>query len=183
MNFKLVRFVYLAISLIIASFFLIVGIFSMFLPWSSFLREGIIQFILEHTLIFFFFGLGFALIGLSLMIYTLIHTRHRYTHIQTGARAITLDENIIHQYLEDYWKTHFPQSHVPFTLSIKKRSLEIAADLPSLPLADQKNFLEHVKDDFTDLFANTLGYPYEVHLLASFQTDPHTKDTLKQAQE
>lgn len=169
MNFKLTRFLHLLISFIIGSFFFIFGAFSTALPWSSYLQAATIQLILKHTLLFFFFGLGFILIGLSIIIYTFINTRHRYIHLRTGAQAITLDENIIHQYLEAYWQEHFPQSHVPFSLSLKKHSLQIVADLPSLSLADQKIFLERVKHDFTDLFSQTLGYPYDVNLIASFQ--------------
>lgn len=168
MNFKLSRFLSLAISFIIGSVFLIFGLFSAFLPWTPFLQTAATQFILKNTLIFLFFGLGFILIGLSMIIYALINTRHRYIHIQTGAQAITIDENIIHHYLETYWKEHFPQSHIPFNLTLKKRSIQIVADLPPLRLSDQKAFLERIKHDFHELFTNTLGYPYDVHLFANF---------------
>jgi len=171
MSFKLGRFFYLAISFIIGSFFFIIGAFSIILPWSPFLKNVTAQFVLENTLILSLFGLGFALIGLSIVIYTLLKTRHRYVQVRAGALSVILDENVIHQYLESYWQKHFPKSHVPFSLSFKKHSLQIIADLPSLPLSEQKLFLERVKQDFSDLFGRVLGYPYDVHLIASFQSD------------
>ncbi len=171
MSFKLGRFFYLAISFIIGSFFFIFGAFSIVLPWSSFLQTIATQFILENTLILSLFGLGFTLIGLSIVIYALLKTRHRYVHIRIGEWGVILDEKVIHQYLEAYWKKHFPKSHIPFNLSIKKHSLQIIADLPSLPLREQKLFLEQVKQDFNDLFGRVLGYPYDVHLIASFQAN------------
>lgn len=171
MSFKFSRFFYLITSFIIGSFFFIFGAFSIILPWSPYLQTITTQFILENTLILSLFGLGFALIGLSIVIYTLLKTRHRYVQIRTGELSVILDENIIHQYLEAYWQEHFPKSHVPFQLSFKKHSLQIVADLPFLPLSEQKSFLERVKQDFGDLFGRVLGYPYDVHFIASFQEE------------
>jgi hypothetical protein len=171
MSFKFGYFFYLAINFIIGSFFFIFGAFSIALPWSSFLQVMTTQFILAHNLILSLFGLGFTLIGLSIVIYTLLKTRHRYVHIRTGDLSVILDEDVICQYLEAYWKKHFPKSHVLFNLSIKKHSLQIIADLPFLSLSEQKTFLEQVKQDFNDLFGRVLGYPYDVHLIASFQAN------------
>jgi hypothetical protein len=169
MSFRV--FFYLAIRLIIGSFFFIFGAFSIILPWSQFLQSVTARFILEDTLILSLFGLGFVLIGLSLVIYTLLKTRHRYVQIRIGKQAIILDENVIRQYLETYWQEHFPQSHVLFDLSFKKQSLQVVADLPALPLSQQKIFLEQVKQDFNYLFEHLLGYPYDVLLIANFRKD------------
>jgi hypothetical protein len=174
MNFKLGRFFHLAISFIIGSFFFIMGAFGIILPWSPFLQKVSTQFILEHTLILSLFGIGFVLIGLSIVIYTLINTRHRYVHIRIGENTVSIDEQVIRQYLETYWLEHFPKLHIPFHLSLKKQSLQIIVDLPPLPLAEQKIFLERVKHDFSDLFGRLLGYPYDVHLIASFESDKVT---------
>src|SRR5262245_51155078 len=113
MSFKLGRFCYLAVSFIIGSFFFIVGAFSIILPWSPFLQNLTTQFILENSLVLSLFGLGFALIGLSIVIYTLLKTRHRYVDIKTGTKSVVLDENVIHQYLESYWEKHFPKLQIP----------------------------------------------------------------------
>lgn len=171
MSFKLARFFYLTISFVIGSFFFIMGAFSVILPWSLFLQKVTTQFILENTLVLSLFGLGFVLTGISLVIYTILHTRHRYIHIRTGKNSVMLDENVIRQYLEQYWLEHFPNTQVPFHLNFKKRSLQIVADLPFLPMSEQKAFLERVKDDFSDMFGRLMGYSYDVHLIASFQTD------------
>ncbi len=174
MNFKLGRFFYLAISFILGAFFFIFGAFGIILPWSPFLQTVTIQLIIENTLMLSLFGLGFVLIGISIVIYALLNSRHRYIHIRTGGQAITLDENIIQQYVEAYWQGHFPNIHVPFHLTFKRHSIQIVADLPALPLSEQKIFLVRLKHDFSDLFGRILGYPYDVHLIASFQTEKAT---------
>lgn len=157
--------------MVIGIFFLILGIFGTVIPWSPSMKEITANFFLENTLILFLFGLGFLLIGLSLLIYTFINLRHRYIHIKTGNHALLLDEAIVQHYLETYWKKHFPDTHVPFQIAVKKNSLQITAELPSMPLTDQKQFLEQVKEDFSDIFGNILGYPHDVNLFASFKNN------------
>lgn len=169
MNFRLNRFFNLAISFIIGGFFFIFGAFGIFLPWSTYLQSVITQFILHNTLIISLFGLGFVLSGLSLIIHTLLKTRYRYMQIRTGHFSVALDEKIIYQYIDLYWQKIFPYTQVSFELTLKKNELEIVAELPSLPLIEQKNLLEQIKLDFSDMFGRILGYPHDVHLIASFK--------------
>ena len=171
MNFKFGRFFYKAINYIIGTFFSILGIFNLILPWSSFLQKSLTKFIMGNTLLLSFFGLAFLLMGIAIFAYTFFRARPRYLHVQTGPQAVSIDEKLVHQYLDIYWKEHFPTSSIPFNLHIKKRALHIYADLPALPLSEQKMFLEGVKHDFSDLFQHVLGYPYDIHLFASFQKE------------
>lgn len=172
MNFKFRRFFHLVISFIIGAFFFTVGVFSIILPWSSHLLGSTIRFLTENTLILSLFGLGFALIGLSMVIYTFLNTRHRYAHIKTGSHATLIDENLIEQYLEAYWKERFPHQSIPFYLTIRKKSLQIVAHLPAVPEDEQHLLLESINHDFSSLFGDLLGYPNDVHFIASFDQAP-----------
>lgn len=169
MSFKCGRIISLLLSAIIGSFFIIFGVFSLILPWSSYFQEATTQFFLKNTLIFSLFGLGFVLMGLSLIIYTSLQTRHHFIEIRTGDFSVNLDENVIKQYLETYWQEQFPKSHIPFDLTFKKKFIQIVANLPPLQPSDQDQFLEKVKRDLNEMFSQFIGYPNEVHLIASFQ--------------
>ncbi len=168
MSFKLSQFFNFSIHFIIGSFFFILGILGMILPWSLYLQRVTTQFILDNTLIPSLFGLGFVLIGLSIVIYTFLRARIRYIHIKTGDFSVKVDEKVIYTLLESYWRGHFPSAQIPFTVTLKKYSIQIVADLPFLSLPDQKKFLEEAKQDLGKLFGQVLGYPYEVHLITSF---------------
>lgn len=170
MSFKLGRFFSLLISYITGSFFLVIGAFSMILPWSPFLQQETSRFLTEQTLILSLFGMGFALIGLSLVIYSILSTRHHCVIVRTGTLAVAVDEAVIHQYLEAYWEEQFPQSHISCQVKFKKHALQISADLPSLPPEEQRIFLEKVKHDFRELFGGLIGYPHDVHFIANFQS-------------
>ncbi|WP_068468208.1 hypothetical protein [Candidatus Protochlamydia phocaeensis] len=169
MSFKFARFLYLSINFILGTFFFIIGAFGIALPWSRFLQKAVILFISENTVMLSLFGLGFALIGLSIVIYTLLNTKRRYADIRIGSRSIAIDESLIDQYLKLYWKEHFPHQQVPFTISIRKHFLQVTAELPFIPESEQPLFLERVKHDFSDLFSRLLGYPHDVHFIASFE--------------
>jgi hypothetical protein len=171
MSFKLGRFFYLTISLVIGTFFLLLGAVSIALPWVTLLRDKIVQFILEGNLIFTLFGLGFFLIGLSILLYSLLSSKKQYVYLRTGNRSITLDEDLIQDYLETYWQERFPKHTIPSSFQIKKRAIHIKADFPFLPVLEQRAFLERIQHDFNDLFGRVLGYPHEIYLTASFQSN------------
>ena len=171
MSFNLSRLISSAIHFVIGPFFFILGIFGLLLPWSSFLQNLALQLILERPFILSLFGLGFVLIGLSIAAYTVLHSRHRTVRIRTGDLSIALDEKLIHESLEIYFQEHFPRIQIHFTLYLKKHSAEVVANLPPFSLAEQKIFLEQIKQGFNHLFGQVLGYPYDVHFIANFQSE------------
>ena len=177
MSFKMGRFFYLAISFILGAFFFIVGLFSIGLPWSPHLQQGTIKFFTESTLILSLFGLGFALIGLSIFIYAVLNTRRRYAFIKIGPYSVALDESLIQKSLEAYWQKHFPEQSIPFSLFVRKKSIQIVANFPSMHEAEQHGLLEKINQDFEALFGRILGYPHEVQLIASFESNNRTPGT------
>ncbi len=76
-----------------------------------------IQLILENAIILSIFGLSFTLIAF-LFTYAFLKTRQpSYLHIQTGHLGITLDENIVYQYLNLLAKK-LPKSTSPFQFKL-----------------------------------------------------------------
>ncbi len=168
MNFKFKRFFSLVVSFVLGAFFCLVGIIGLILPWSPGLQNSLINLIVNHTLILSLFGLGGIFIGFSLVIYAIFNKGRRYAFIKTGTKAVSIDENLIEQYLQMYWKKQFPQKQILFSFSIRQKSIQIIADLPFIPEAEQNQFLEKIQEDFTELFGNLLGYHNEIHFVAHF---------------
>lgn len=168
MSFKFGRFFSLISSFILGAFFCLIGIFGLILPWSTFLQGAATNLIMNHTLILSLFGLGLVLTGLSIVIYAVYNVGYRYVNIRIGDRSIVVDENLIEQYLQNYWKKIFPQHQIPFYISIRKNFIQIVADLPALPESDQEAFLEKIREDFSNLFSGVLGYRNEIDFIAHF---------------
>lgn len=158
------------------TFLFILGIFGIVLPWLPKIKKAIARFFLEDTVILTLFGLGFALIGFSVIFYAFFNMRRSYIFIRTGSHSIAVDAELVRQYLEIYWQKNFPDAQVPFEITLKKHVVRIVAELPSLPISGQKLLLEKVKEDFGNLFERLLGYTHEIHLYASFKPSPISGD-------
>lgn len=167
MSFKIGRYLYFTISSIVGIFFILLGICTLAIPSSASLRKGLVDVITNQTHIFILFGLAFFVVGLSIVIYSFAWIKKRYDHIQIKKGSVLVDEALVQQYLQAYWKEHF-KVPISSTVTIKKNSIQIIADFPSLPILEQKSFLERLQKDFVVLFDKTLGTSYDVELLASF---------------
>lgn len=173
MNFKFGRFFTLLINFILGTFFLIVGLVAILLPWFPDWQQAIIDFILNQHLILFLFGISFCLIGLSAFVYAFFSTQHQFISLETGNHAITVDESVIEAYLNSYFAKKFPQATIPFTFYLKKNVIQVQAHFPFLPIEEQKNFMETIQKELTQLFNELLGPSQTIDLIASF--DPSNK--------
>lgn len=160
---------YSLISFIIAIFFILLGIVNIMIPWSDEVRYSLVKFILEDSLAISLFGFAFVVVGVAIAINILLNTRRKYYQLKMGTKAIKVDEAVISQYLAHYWKQLFPSTDTPCRLSIRKNKIHIVADLPFLPMLEQRQLLERIKQDLEALFEKQLGYKDEFYLSASFQ--------------
>lgn len=133
------------------------------------MRITFASFILNNPLIILLFGLCLFVCGLALIIHTLLSCKRKYTIIRTGKNEVTVSETLIQEYLNAYWKKLFPDKNVASHVIVKKDSIKIVADLPSVPISDQKYLLERMEKDVQELFRDTLGYREEIELAVSFQ--------------
>lgn len=159
---------YSLITFIIAVFFILLGLINIMIPWSGEVRYGLIRFILEDSLAISLFGFAFVIVGLALAIYILLGARRQYYHTKVGRHAVHIDQNVLDQYLNVYWKQLFPKAEIPYQISIRKNKIHLLVDLPHVPLLEQKPLLEKIKQDLQDLLVAKVGYDEEFYLAASF---------------
>jgi hypothetical protein len=106
--------------------------------------------------------------------HTLAHSAAKYGYM-CGRAAVaslavfSLDENVVHRYLAAYWEKLFPGQAIPFTLQLRKKLIQIVVDFPSLPIEQQKMFIEQIQKDIEELLKVQLGCSHEIHLLVSFR--------------
>jgi hypothetical protein len=162
-------FFYSIISFSVALFFIVLGVMGIIISWSIEVRNDLIQFIQRDSLLLPLFGLAFMFIGIAIAAYILINAKRKYYHIRSGNNAIKVDETIIQQYLDAYWKELFPGNDIPSRLTLKNNKIYITADFPNFPLAQQQLILERVKHDLRNTFAEMLGYHDEFYLSSSFR--------------
>lgn len=170
------NFFYSLISFIVAVFFIMLGVIGVIIPWSPGVRTDLIQFILDDSLAISLFGFASIIIGLAIVTNILLNTKRRYYRIRSDKNSIEVDETVIQQYLQAYWKQLFPDSDIPSRLSLKNNKIHIIVDLPPIPYGQQQLLIERIKTDLRSTFAKMLGYHHEFYLSASFQTEKKSSD-------
>lgn len=163
---------YSLISLVVALFFMLIGIVGIMIPWSMDVRNLLTKFIFEDSLAISLFGFAFFIIGLAIVTNIILSTKRRSYKISSQNATTTVDEAVIQQYLNTYWKQLFPKNDIPCHLSLKNNKIHIAVDLPYLPIQEQKPLLERIRKDLIGIFAQVIGYRDEFFLSASFQAKP-----------
>ena len=169
MSFKLFRLLRFFVQVTVGSLLFLLGILFIFIAFSSQIQNKIIAFVSSSPWFFVLSGVSLLLLSFALVIYAFKMIYRRHVQIRTGSLDIRLDESVIRAYLDAYWKKHFPESKIQYELIFERRRVKVLANLPYLPLEDQKTFLEKVKKDFNHLFGDLLGYPYDVHFIATFE--------------
>lgn len=164
------RFFYSMISFVIALFFILLGVIGIIISWSTEIRADFVQFILNNSLLLSSFGFAACFIGLAIAINVLINSKRKYYHIRSDNNAIIVDEAVIQQYLNAYWKELFPDSDIPSRLTLKNNKIHIIVDFPYLPIGQQQLILERIKQDLRSKFADLLGYHNEFYLSSTFQS-------------
>lgn len=163
---------YSLITVIISLFFILLGIISLLIPWSEQIRSSIILFIADNTLALLLFGFCSVIIGAGLISTIVLNSQRRYYRIQSGSHPITLSESVVQDYLTVYWQRLFPQKEIPCRLVIKKKKIQVIADLPYVPILEQKSLLEKIEKDLLDTFRDVLGYREELDVSISFAQEP-----------
>lgn len=164
------HFFYSLISLIISLFFILLGVIGLLFPWFPSMRETLVHFIMENSLMMFLFGIALTVSGVA-MISHLIYTSRRHSYeIRSGRQIYRIEQSLIEDYLNTYWKQLFPKIEIPNHVSIQKNKIHITADLPYIPIEQQKSLLERIEHDLSDIFTRVLGYRDEYIISISFQS-------------
>lgn len=149
---------YSLITVVIAFFFLLVGLVSFSLSFSTEIRTDFVQFILEDATVLPIFGITLLAIGIGILLNSFFSLRRRTYRISSGNYVTSLDENLFKQYLEAYWKQKFPRVDIPCKVNLKRNKIIVAADLPFVPIAEQTSVLEQIESDLSQILSQYLGY-------------------------
>lgn len=165
----MINFLYSFITFIIALFFILLGTLTLLLPWSERIQGLAIHFIHENQWSWNLFGLGLLTIGFGLAIYLWITSRRRYHTFKIGLNEVIISDHVIDDYLRTYFAKLFPTQEVPYRFTVKKNKLKVVADFPFLPIEDQKELLNKVSHDLTEILRDFLGYRKTFELSISFE--------------
>ena len=171
MNFRIGRLICVTSKFILGALLFSAGISALILPRSVYFQTVWIRFITENAKLLTVFGSGLILLGIFLIVRAYRMAGAHTIEILINGRSVLLEENLVRQYLERYWKEHFPDDQIPMRLKIKKNAIRISARLPFMPSSEQQPFLDQVQTDLQDIFSRLLGYNGEIRLIAEFRPE------------
>lgn len=161
----------MVLTFILALFFLLFGLLGMILPFSSAIRDEVIDVILTHTITLSLFGFALFVAGIGVIVQLLQNRKRRYFRIQLKNVSVDVSEKIIHDYLSAYFQELFPFAEVPCQVAIKKKKAKVIADLPYVAESEQEGLLKKIEADLADMFREAIGYPYELLISVSFANE------------
>ncbi|HRD55295.1 MAG TPA: hypothetical protein PLC42_02750 [Parachlamydiaceae bacterium] len=165
------HFLYYLGSFIVGIFSICLGFLCFFVPSSEERLEKLTLFITQNPWFSYVFGIFFLTVGIAILMNVRLGAKKQYYRIKAGNRVTILDEKIFEQYLNTYWKELFPKNEVLSRASIKKNKLHITADLPHVPILEQKELLKQIESDLNDILIKYLGYHQEYILSVSFHPE------------
>jgi hypothetical protein len=167
------HFLYSSITLCMALFFALLGLIGVLLPWSEAFRGLAVKLILDYTLLMFLFGLSCLCIAFATAFNIIINMKRRYYHFKVAGGNVSVDSELLQNYLHTYLKELFPQSEIPYQLALKKNKIHITLDLPYIEPSKQSELLKRIQTELKQLLTSFMGYHHHFHLAASFQPAPH----------
>lgn len=156
------------VNFVVALFFVMLGLVCLSLPWSSRVKNALITFISESSLMLGIIGFLLLLTGLAIIFYLIFSRSQRTYHVRKENYKFDIDKNVIDTYVKIYFEERFPNEEVSHQISIKKNRLMLAADLPFLPKPEQKPFTEQIYEELSELLTEKIGTDKELYLSISF---------------
>lgn len=171
----MINFLHSLISFFIAIFFIMLGIIGMMVPWSSTIRDQAVALIQQHSITIFLFGFSFAAIGIAVAFNILLNSKKSYYQFKVAEDLVSVDETIIQEYLQGYWKELFPENEIPSRLIVKHNKIHVIAEFPYMEIEEQRRLLEKIQRELREIFANLLDYRQQFQLSVSFMRNPSRK--------
>ena len=165
---NLSKLLYSSLTFVMGLFFVVIGIVGLLALWFQHIRTSLVVFMLENAVMISIFSLGLLAIGMAVLIHVFQSTKHHYYKIECGRHLASVDEGLIHDYLNSYWNELFPKFGVPTKVTLKNNKISINADLPYYPIEGQKTLLGKVDKDISKILAKIFGYNREFSLQIRF---------------
>jgi hypothetical protein len=155
-------------GIILALFFIVLGIIGVILPWSVAIRTELVDFLLSNTFMLTLLGLLFLFVGAGVIFQMLHGMKRRYITLKELQPHTIISEEVIRDYLKIYFDDLFPKTPVPCRIALKRKKAKVLADLPYVAEKDQEALTRKIEKDLSDIFRELIGWRHDLFLAISF---------------
>lgn len=158
-----------AVHLTVVLFVLSMGGLLLAMPYTPKMRYALADLLSNGSVVFFYAGWLVLSIGTLLLVGFYFLNRKRYFQVKMQCSKAFIDEEIIREYVSDYWKGLFKEQHSQVEVVVHpKQRLEIISQIPrTLNNDDREEVLGRIQNELGVLLARRLGYEDEFILTLS----------------
>lgn len=155
------------VHLMISLFVLFFGALLVGLYYAEGLRAFLANLLYDKPLIFFSIGCFLVFFGVIMLIGFYFMNRRKYYQLKMETSKTSIDQSIIKEYVETYWKEVFPnyRGHIEVVIHPKQK-LELITEMPARA-GDDETLLARIQNELGVLLARKLGYEKEFILTIS----------------
>ncbi len=151
-----------AVQFIFVISILLAGLLFIALHYSPHLRIAIAQFFSQPGAPFSLIGCLILVCGGLLLLGFYSMYRGSYYTVRMGKNELFVDPAVIHGYVEEYWKSVFPNQELSIEIDLSKsQTIEMFMEMPMLPPDKQHSILEKAEVDLSQILQKHLGYRRE----------------------
>ncbi|MCH1429723.1 MAG: hypothetical protein GWP59_04060 [Chlamydiales bacterium] len=132
-------------------------------------KNWIVSLIFTQSFLLLFLALCFSLLSFLFIRHLKENSKKTYIQVKVGEHQATIYQDVIHKHLENFWKALFPERIINSEVKLSKDSIEVIAELPEVPVAQQKDMLGKIEHDLQEFLQSQFGYYKEFLLTISFQ--------------
>jgi len=147
-----------AAILIFITMIVTIGIAFLMVPWTSNLKDSIVEFLNNDSQTIAVTGIAFIVFGTILLAVLFRINRRMYFNIQMGSHLVSVDTKAIETYLNAYWEKSLPSSKVFSDVVTKRNNIEIIVRFQELPSEDLEIFLENVERELSKALSKAFFY-------------------------
>ena len=157
-----------AVHFFVIFIILSLGGFLLVLPYAESFRYHLIHYIYERPDLFKLLGGVIMGSGFLLFLGFYFLNRRRFLTIKMGPASTLIDEKVVQDYVQEYWKEKYPAQEAPLDVIVQKGGiLEIIIPKPRDWEGEIGESLLRLQDDLGDRLARCLGYDREFYLTLS----------------
>jgi len=138
------------------------------LPYAETFRFHLTHYIYEKPELFLIIGGVTLSFGALLFIGFYLLNRRRFLTVKMEPAATLVDETIVQDYVQEYWKERHPAEETPVDVVVQKGEvLEIIVPAPKDWEGEVEEHLLNLQNDLGDRLSRRLGYYREFYLTLS----------------
>jgi len=153
--------VFSAIHLMMTMLVIVVGFSFLMIPFAPNFRMSVIELLCDKPKTLMVLGFGILSLGVALFVGFYNMHKKRYLKVDMGCTKTQIEEEIVREYVYNYWKSIFPEDKFDLEIILtRNQKIEIVTQIPKTSKSFEEIF-SRVRNELGVLLARQLGYEKE----------------------